>query len=117
VSAYPHELSGGMAQRALISMALSVEPDLLIADEPTSGLDVTIQAQFLDRMWERARDANIAVLIVTQDVGIVANYCDRIVIMEDGKIIECTKDHEILTHNRGWVHAQDINENDDVVEV
>ena len=88
VSAYPHELSGGMAQRALISMALSVEPDLLIADEPTSGLDVTIQAQFLDRMWERARDANIAVLIVTQDLGIVANYCDRIVIMEDGKIIE-----------------------------
>jgi len=94
IDAYPHELSGGMAQRALISMALSSEPKLLIADEPTSGLDVTIQAQFLDRMWRAARDRDMTVLLVTQDLGIIANYCDRIVIMEDGKItaVRETKD-------------------------
>ena len=86
IDAYPHELSGGMAQRALISMALSSEPKLLIADEPTSGLDVTIQAQFLDRMWRAARDRDMTVLLVTQDVGIIANYCDRTIIMEDGVI-------------------------------
>lgn len=88
LKAYPHELSGGMAQRALISMALSAHPDLLIADEPTSGLDVTIQAQFLDRMWERAKQDRTAVLLVTQDLGIVANYCDRVLVMEQGKIVE-----------------------------
>ena len=94
IDAYPHELSGGMAQRALISMALSSEPKLLIADEPTSGLDVTIQAQFLDRMWRAARDRDMTVLLVTQDIGIIANYCDRTIIMEDGVItaIRDTKD-------------------------
>ena len=88
LTAYPHELSGGMAQRALISMAMSSRPQLLIADEPTSGLDVTIQAQFLDRMWERAQATGSAVLLVTQDLGIIANYCDRIVVMADGRVIE-----------------------------
>lgn len=88
LSAYPHELSGGMAQRALISMATSSHPQLLIADEPTSGLDVTIQAQFLDRMWERAQATGSAVLLVTQDLGIIANYCDRIVVMAEGRVIE-----------------------------
>ena len=88
LTAYPHELSGGMAQRALISMAMSSRPQLLIADEPTSGLDVTIQAQFLDRMWERAQATGSAVLLVTQDLGIVANYCDRIVVMAEGRVIE-----------------------------
>ena len=88
LSAYPHELSGGMAQRALISMAMNSRPQVLIADEPTSGLDVTIQAQFLDRMWERAQATGSAVLLVTQDLGIIANYCDRIVVMADGRVIE-----------------------------
>ena len=88
LTAYPHELSGGMAQRALISMAMSSRPRLLIADEPTSGLDVTIQAQFLDRMWERAQVTGSAVLLVTQDLGIIANYCDRIVVMAEGRVIE-----------------------------
>ena len=88
LSAYPHELSGGMAQRVLISMAMSSRPQLLIADEPTSGLDVTIQAQFLDRMWARAQETGSAVLLVTQDLGIVANYCDRVLVMADGRIIE-----------------------------
>ena len=86
--AYPHELSTGMTQRVLIAMALSSKPRLLIADEPTSGLDVTIQTQFLDRMWEAARQTGSAVLLVTQNLGIVANYCDRVLIMHEGAIVE-----------------------------
>ena len=86
--AFPHEISGGMAQRVLIAMALSSQPQLLIADEPTSGLDVTIQAQFLDQMWRTVRETGSAVLLVTQDLGIVANYCDRVVVMQDGAIVE-----------------------------
>lgn len=88
VKAYPHELSSGMAQRVLIAIALSSGPRLLIADEPTSGLDVTIQAQFLDQMWETVRKTMSAVLLVTQDLGILANYCDRVLIMQDGRIVE-----------------------------
>jgi len=88
VKAYAHELSSGMTQRVLIAMAMSSKPKLLIADEPTSGLDVTIQAQFLDQMWETANQTGSAVLLVTQDLGIIANYCDRVLIMEQGRIIE-----------------------------
>ena len=88
VKAYPPELSSGMAQRVLIAIALSSGPRLLIADEPTSGLDVTIQAQFLDQMWETVRKARSAVLLVTQDLGIIANYCDRVLIMQDGLLVE-----------------------------
>ncbi len=88
VKAYAHELSSGMTQRVMIAMAMSSKPRLLIADEPTSGLDVTIQAQFLDQMWETANQTGSAVLLVTQDLGIVANYCDRVLIMAQGRIIE-----------------------------
>jgi oligopeptide/dipeptide ABC transporter ATP-binding protein len=88
VHAYPHEISGGMAQRVLIAIALSSRPKLLIADEPTSGLDVTIQAQFLDQMWHTVRRAGSAMLLVTQDIGIIANYCDRILVMQNGAIVE-----------------------------
>jgi oligopeptide/dipeptide ABC transporter ATP-binding protein len=88
VKSYAHELSTGMTQRVLIAMAMSSSPKLLIADEPTSGLDVTIQAQFLDQMWEAANRTGSAVLLVTQDLGIIANYCDRVVIMEHGAIVE-----------------------------
>ena len=77
-----------MTQRVLIAMALSSHPRLLIADEPTSGLDVTIQAQFLDQMWEATQATGSAVLLVTQNLGIVANYCDRVVVMADGAIVE-----------------------------
>ncbi len=88
VAAYAHELSGGMAQRALIAMALSSEPRLLIADEPTSGLDVTIQAQFLDQMWDSVQQTGSAILLISQDLGIIANYCDRVAVLHDGRIVE-----------------------------
>ena len=88
VKAFAHELSGGMAQRALIAMALSSEPRLLIADEPTSGLDVTIQAQFLDQMWETVQRTHSAILLISQDLGIIANYCDRVLVLHDRQIVE-----------------------------
>ena len=88
VESFAHELSGGMAQRALIAMALSSRPKLLIADEPTSGLDVTIQAQFLDQMWRTVQATGSAILLVTQELGVIANYCDRVLVMHDGRIVE-----------------------------
>ena len=88
IDSFAHELSGGMAQRALIAMALSSRPKLLIADEPTSGLDVTIQAQFLDQMWTTAQETGSAVLLVTQELGVIANYCDRVLVLHDGRIVE-----------------------------
>ena len=97
VKSYPHELSTGMTQRVLIAMAMSSGPRLLIADEPTSGLDVTIQAQFLDQMWETANRTGSAVLLVTQNLGIVANYCDRVVIMEHGEIVEASAVRDFFT--------------------
>jgi oligopeptide/dipeptide ABC transporter ATP-binding protein len=86
--AFAHELSGGMAQRALIAMALSSRPRLLIADEPTSGLDVTIQAQFLDQMWQTVQDTGSAILLITQELGVIANYCDRVLVLHEGQIVE-----------------------------
>lgn len=88
VEAFAHELSGGMAQRALIAMALSSRPRLLIADEPTSGLDVTIQAQFLDQMWQTVQQTGSAILLVTQELGVIANYCDRVLVLHEGRIVE-----------------------------
>ncbi len=101
VKAYAHELSSGMAQRVLIAMALSSSPKLLLVDEPTSGLDVTIQAQFLDQMWDACRQTNSAVLLVTQDLGIVANYCDRVLIMYEGQIVE---DSDVFTFFKSPKH-------------
>jgi ABC-type dipeptide/oligopeptide/nickel transport system ATPase component len=88
--AYPHQLSGGMAQRVLIAMATINEPRLLIADEPTTGLDVTVQAQFLDTLRSTVRTSGSAVLFVTHDLGIVAQYCDRVAVMYQGEVIEQT---------------------------
>lgn len=84
--AFVHELSGGMAQRVLIALALSTNPKLLIADEPTSGLDVTVQAQFLDTMWETSRKTGTAMVLVTQEPGILANYCDRVIELDAGRV-------------------------------
>jgi ABC-type glutathione transport system ATPase component len=86
--AYPHELSGGMAQRALIAMALCCGPDLVVADDPTSGLDVTVQGQILDDLARNVRDLGTAAVIVTQDLGVIANYCDRVLVVDAGAAVE-----------------------------
>jgi oligopeptide/dipeptide ABC transporter ATP-binding protein len=90
VKSYPHEFSGGMAQRVMIAMALACEPELLIADEPTTALDVTIQAQILDLMRDLQRDSNTAVILITHDLGIVAEMADRVAVMYAGEIVEET---------------------------
>ncbi len=87
-SAYPFELSGGMCQRVMIALALACGPSLLIADEPTTGLDVTTQAGIMDLIAERARAAQMATLFITHDLGLAADYCDRIIVMHAGHIVE-----------------------------
>lgn len=87
---YPHELSGGMRQRVMIAMAMICNPKLLIADEPTTALDVTIQAQILDLMRELQRSEGTSILMITHDLGVVAEMCDRVVIMYAGQVVEET---------------------------
>ncbi|MBB6213954.1 oligopeptide transport system ATP-binding protein [Anaerosolibacter carboniphilus] len=96
VDNYPHEFSGGMRQRAMIAMALSCEPSLLIADEPTTALDVTIQAQILELMKDLKEKINTSIILITHDLGVVADVCSRIVVMYGGLIMEEGTTEEIF---------------------
>jgi len=87
---FPHEMSGGMRQRAMIAMALACEPALLIADEPTTALDVTVQAQVLKLMKELCRERETAILLITHDMGVIANMCQRVAVMYAGRVVEYT---------------------------
>ena len=97
---YPHQLSGGMQQRAMIAMALACQPKLLVADEPTTALDVTIQAQILDLLRDLRQKLGMSVLLITHNFGIVANFADRVLVMLDGKLVEQGSVKEILRSPR-----------------
>ena len=98
VDQYPHEFSGGMRQRAMIAMALVNDPKLLIADEPTTALDVTVQAQILALMERLQRELGMAILIITHDLGVVAEMADDIAVMYAGRIVEMTSAERLFAN-------------------
>jgi peptide/nickel transport system ATP-binding protein len=100
LSEYPHQLSGGMRQRAMIAMALACRPRLLIADEPTTALDVTIQAQILELLKQLVTDAGTALIMITHDLGVVAGLCDRVHVMYSGRIVEAADRHPLFAEPR-----------------
>ncbi|WP_128894762.1 ABC transporter ATP-binding protein [Longirhabdus pacifica] len=98
VDEYPHQLSGGMRQRVMIAIAIACKPKLLIADEPTTALDVTVQAQILELMKTIQQENNMSIILITHDLGVVAEMCDEVIVMYAGKIVEKT-DVDTLFHN------------------
>ena len=94
---YPFELSGGMCQRVMIAIALACDPRLLIADEPTTGLDVTTQKATMDLIRELTRERNMSVVLITHDLGMAAAYCDRIIVMQKGKVVESAPVRDLFT--------------------
>jgi peptide/nickel transport system ATP-binding protein len=98
--AYPFELSGGMCQRVMIALALACSPSLLIADEPTTGIDVTTQAAILDLLRELGSRGNMATVLITHDLGVVAERCDRIVVMHAGHVVETAPAGELFARPR-----------------
>ena len=97
INDYPHQFSGGMRQRVVIALAISCEPDLLIADEPTTALDVSIQFKILNLLKKLTLDRNLGVLIITHDIGVIAEITDKVIIMRYGKIVEYGKTHQVLS--------------------
>jgi len=95
---YPHQLSGGMRQRVMISMSLSCEPDILIADEPTTALDVTVQAQILDLIKNLQVQSGMSVILITHDLGVIAENCDDVVVMYAGRIAEKAEVRQLFKH-------------------
>ncbi|GAK40437.1 ABC transporter ATP-binding protein [Paenibacillus urinalis] len=93
---YPHQLSGGMRQRVMIAMAMSCEPKLIIADEPTTALDVTIQAQILELMQKVKEETNTSIMLITHDLGVVAEMCDRVIVMYAGQVVEEAEKFELF---------------------
>jgi ABC-type dipeptide/oligopeptide/nickel transport system ATPase component len=98
VDSYPHQLSGGMRQRVMIAIALSCNPKLLIADEPTTALDVTMQARILDLLRELQRSRQMALMLITHNLGIVAEICDHVIVMYKGKIVESKPVHDLFAN-------------------
>ena len=111
---YPHEVSGGMAQRVLIAGAVSCQPDLLIADEPTTALDVTVQAEILDLLRDLQRDFDMGVILVTHNFGVVADLCDTVAVMRAGRIIETGPVRELFAHPK---HPYTLSLFDAVLEI
>jgi oligopeptide/dipeptide ABC transporter ATP-binding protein len=107
---YPHQFSGGMRQRAMIAMAIALKPDLLIADEPTTALDVTVQAQIMDLLEELRKETGMALILITHDIGVVAETADRVAVMYAGRIVETGSIKDVLMHpvhpyTQGLLHS------------
>ena len=107
---YPHEISGGMGQRVMIAMMLIPEPDILIADEPTSALDVSVQAQVLDIIDDLVRNKGMGLILISHDLNLVAHYCDRVLVMNSGRVVEDCAASELKNaqhpYTRGLLAAQ-----------